>query len=128
MKRLPVMFGLAVLIAFGFGLIRLLNLRFERGDSYPPYSSLRADPLGSKALFESLDALIPARRNLQPLSKLVEGRDTTLLWLGADSSEARFQPEEYKRFDAFVRTGGRLIFSFRPVPRKPLPNSFRNAA
>jgi hypothetical protein len=124
MKRLPAIVFLLVLIAFGFGLVHLLNLRFERGDSYPPYSSLRADPLGSKALFESLDSLVPTRRHLQSLSKLGEGRDTTLLWLGADASDTRFEREDYKRFDAFVRTGGRLIFAFHPVARKPLPNPF----
>ena len=36
------------------GLIRLFKLRFEAGDVYPAYSSLRSDPLGTMAFYESL--------------------------------------------------------------------------
>ena len=77
MRKLPLILLLLVVSGFTFGLIHLFNLRFESGDNYPPYSSLRAAPLGSKALYESLDQLMPARRHLQPLSKLGDGRDTT---------------------------------------------------
>ena len=38
-----------LLVLFGFGVLRLFRLRFETGDVYPPYSSLRSDPLGAKA-------------------------------------------------------------------------------
>src|SRR2546427_9645317 len=46
---------LVLLAVFVLGVGRLFQLRFEAGDVYPPYSSLRADPLGTKALFESLE-------------------------------------------------------------------------
>ena len=39
---------------FVLGVIYLFLLRFEAGDVYPPYSSLRADPLGTMAWYESL--------------------------------------------------------------------------
>jgi hypothetical protein len=39
------------------GITLLLSLRFDKGDMYPAYSSFRTDPLGSKALFESLSKL-----------------------------------------------------------------------
>ena len=35
----------------------LFQLRFEQGDIYPAYSSLRADPLGTKVFYESLETL-----------------------------------------------------------------------
>jgi hypothetical protein len=35
----------------------LFELRFERGDVYPAYSSLRADPLGAMAFYESLEKI-----------------------------------------------------------------------
>src|SRR5690242_6328937 len=41
-------------IGFVFGIVQLFDLRFDVGDVYPPYSSLRSDPLGTMALFESL--------------------------------------------------------------------------
>ena len=47
--------GLLVLILiFIFGLFQLFVLVFKTGDIYPAYSSLRSDPLGTRALYESL--------------------------------------------------------------------------
>ena len=128
MKKSPlILLGLA-LAGFIYGLVHLFNLRFEAGDNYPPYSSLRADPLGTKALFDSLDPLVPARRNLLPLSKLGEGRDTTLLWLGADVTQLRFLPGEFKDFETFIRTGGRVVIAPLPVLDKPRVNIFQARA
>ena len=45
---------LVVLAAFLFGLLHLFNLRFAAGDVYPPYSSLRSDPVGCRIYYESL--------------------------------------------------------------------------
>jgi len=66
-------------------MLRLLLLRFEAGDIYPPYSSLRADPLGTKALYQSLAELpgVSVRRNYLPLGKLTGRKGRTLLYLGA---------------------------------------------
>lgn len=125
MKKAPlILFGL-VLGGFLFGLVHLFNLRFETGDNYPPYSSLRADPLGTKAFFESLDPLLPARRYLLPLSKLGDGRGTTLLWLGEDARKLRFLPGEFKDLETFVRTGGRVVFAPLPILEKPRLNIFQ---
>ena len=124
MKRLPAILLVVTLAGFTFGLVHLFNLRFESGDNYPPYSSLRADPLGSKALYESLDQLMPARRHLQPLSKLGDGRDTTLIWLGEEAKALRFLPGEFKDLETFVRTGGRVIIGLLPVLEKPRINRF----
>lgn len=128
MKKSPlILLGLA-LASFIFGLVHLFKLRFEAGDNYPPYSSLRADPLGAKALFDSLDPLIPARRHLLPLSKLGEGRGATLLWLGDDVRQLRFLPGEFKDLETFVRTGGRVVIAPLPVLEKPRINLFQARA
>jgi hypothetical protein len=124
MKRLPVLLLLLVAGGFLYGLIHLFNLRFESGDNYPAYSSLRADPLGAKALYESLDQLLPARRHLQPLSRLGEGRDTTLVWLGEDVKKLRLSPNEFKDLETFVRTGGRVVIGLLPVLERPRINRF----
>src|ERR1051325_165784 len=75
----------ALLGLFGWGLVKLLLLRFEHGDVYPPYSTFRADPLGAKAFYAGLDSLatISARRSLQPIWRVGDPRGTTLLFLGA---------------------------------------------
>jgi len=47
-------FGALLAAGLVWGLVSLLNLEFEDGAAYPEYSSLRADPLGSKLLFDTL--------------------------------------------------------------------------
>lgn len=125
MKKLSVVLLLAALTLFAAGLIHLFNLRFQAGDNYPPYSSFRADPLGAKAFYESLHHLIPAERHLLSLAKLGDGRDTTLLWLGADPDGLRFSSGDFKEIETFVRAGGRLVLSLAPVREPHRTNRFQ---
>src|SRR5438034_6632131 len=111
-----------LLVVFGLGVGRLFELRFEAGDVYPPYSSLRADPLGTKALFEGLEILrgMSVERFFQPLDKLREGRRTTLFVLGAQAFDMDYSTEdEYKKLEQFMFDGGRIVISFAPVDTKP---------
>src|SRR5437762_6692322 len=111
-----------LLVLFGLGVGRLFQLRFEAGDVYPPYSSLRADPLGTKALFESLEILrgITVQRFFQRLDKLREGRGTTLFVFGAQAFDMDYSTEdEYKKLEQFMFDGGRIVISFAPVDTKP---------
>lgn len=84
---------LLVLAAGGFclAMAALAMNRFGAGDIYPPYSSLRSDPMGVKALYESLADLpqLRVRRNYQPLRKLADGHDKTLFYLGAIGDDRR---------------------------------------
>jgi hypothetical protein len=125
MKKLPLVLLLFVLLAFVAGLAQLFRLRFEAGDIYPEYSSLRADPLGAKALYESLDKLVAARRNYQPLSKVDDGRQSTLFYLGVEHGDLRFTPEEWRDFESFAASGGRLVISLLPSYQKPAPARFQ---
>jgi hypothetical protein len=114
---------LAVLLAvFGLGVGRLFQLRFAVGDIYPPYSSLRADPLGTKALFASLEGLrgVTVQRFSEPLDKLREGRGTTLFVFGAQAFDMDYSTEEeYKKLEQFMFDGGRIVISFAPVNTRP---------
>jgi len=116
---LPVLLGM-----FGLGVARLFQLRFESGDLYPPYSSLRADPLGTRALYEGLENLrgVGVQRFIQPLDKLRAGRNTTLFVLGADALEmSRSTEHEYKTLEQFMFEGGRIVISFGPLNTRPRP-------
>jgi len=107
-----------ILALFLFGLTRLFMLRFEAGDVYPAYSSLRADPLGAKALYESLINVKPLSvgRNYHPLTRLDPAQETTLFYLGAQVTDGAFYSwEALKAFDRFALRGGRVIISFFPV-------------
>lgn len=116
MGRRKVTGAAAALLALAFlaGVYTLFRLRFEAADAYPVYSTLRADPLGAKALYESL-ALQPrltVTRNMRPLTRL-RGHDTTLFLLGIDELSGEMAPD----LERIARGGGRTVIAF--VPRRP---------
>ncbi len=100
-----------------YGISELFRLRFEGGDVYPPYSSLRSDPLGTKALYESLDQLpgISVRRFYEQFFKVKDGRNTTFFVLGVGNRLLDWTSEtEANDLDTFVKQGGRLVVTFFP--------------
>jgi hypothetical protein len=110
-----------VLTLFVVGMVHLFILRFEAGDVYPEYSSLRSDPRGSKALYEGLEKLpdVAVSRLYQPLAKLRDDPAKTLFYLGANSgSEGDLYEDTVKDLEALVENGGRLIISFSPVGKE----------
>src|ERR1041384_7220378 len=95
-KNFPMLaIGIGAML-FMAGVIYLFLLRFEAGDVYPPYSSLRADPLGTMAWFESLQKLpsLTVRRDMSSNSKLPEDKDTTYLHLAANELEWRWMESD----------------------------------
>ncbi len=139
MKRrisICVLFG--VLAAFCFGLYDLFRLRYESGDVYPEYSSLRADPLGTMALYEALGRLpgVSVQRDYSAENQLPRGRSITYLHLAASRYEwTSMEPQLLREIEGFVSAGGRLVISFlpepdrwaRPPPVTPLPGKKRPA-
>ncbi|MST95172.1 MAG: DUF4350 domain-containing protein [Pedosphaera sp.] len=103
-----------LLAAFGWGLIALFNLRFAAGDAQPEYSSLRADPLGTKALYESLKPLLPVRRNLQPLLKIPDDQPATLLFAGVEADDLDLPWADFKHLESFLQHGGRVVITLYP--------------
>lgn len=65
---LPVAALALVALALGW----VFSMRLGGGDSYPPYSSFRADALGTRALYEALETLpnFQVERHLKPLARL----------------------------------------------------------
>ncbi|MBW1705091.1 MAG: DUF4350 domain-containing protein [Deltaproteobacteria bacterium] len=121
-KKATFVFLFLLVALFMAGVFRLFVLRFEAGDVYPPYSSLRSDPLGTRAFCDSLENLktVSVKRNYRPLSDVHSGRDTTLFFLGTRSfNMGNIRPDLAKAFDRFVLSGGRLVISFFPVKEKP---------
>ncbi len=112
-------------LAFAFGIAHLFVLRFQHGDVYPPYSSLRTDPLGTKALYESLDNLpgFDLQRNYKPLTKLAdESRQTVLLFgLPADAVNSLEESEAHE-LEVLPGKGDRLVISFLPTSYQPPSN------
>jgi hypothetical protein len=115
--------GLPLVVLLIAGVFHLFSLRFSGGDIYPPYSSLRADPLGTKALLDSLTGLphVTALRWLDPLPRLPGGgRDTTLLVLGTSPYALEFMPRrDFQELEEFMHAGGRVVIAFPPAPNRP---------
>lgn len=113
----------AVLIAlaggFLYGLWRLYELRFAAGDIYPPYSSLRADPLGAKALYESIGAVRgwAVERNYLAIAKVAKKNATVLiLGQGPFTFEVK-SAEELMEFETLASAGARIVIAMLPVSR-----------
>src|SRR5580704_332532 len=89
----------AILAGFVIGIIHLFQLRFNSGDIYPAYSSLRADPLGVKMLYESLDRLpgISVDRFYLPDSKLSGNPRRALVIAGLPGMSLEdMSPEDFR--------------------------------
>ncbi len=106
-----------VVIAFIAGLAHLFMLRFERGDFYPAYSTLRSDPLGTRALYKSAENLnvFNVKRNYLPLNQVTFNHHTSFFYLGVHASDNESIPEYISNaFDDLTDKNGRLIISFYP--------------
>lgn len=125
-KKLRFIFSAFLIAVFLIGVVNLFLLRFEAGDVYPPYSSLRSDPLGTRAFYESLDNLenIAAKRNYRPMSKIKSGQGITFFYLGAKIFNSdSVHKDLLKSFEHIAKSGGRLVIAFFPIMKnqsKPL--------
>jgi hypothetical protein len=119
-NRVALFFGALFGAVFLFGIVRLFTLRFEAGDVYPPYSTLRADPLGAKVFFDALKTLpgIEAARGFRSIVKLKPDGGAAFFVLGL-STHAQWDEEEVKAVESFADAGGRVAVTFAPVLGKP---------
>jgi hypothetical protein len=131
MLRKPLLTLLCALLlaaAFCYGVARLFILRYEKGDVYPAYSSLRADPLGVKGIYDALDQLpgVDVQRNFRALPKLKPATPITLVYPGI-AREAMWEQRELAAFDSTVLSGSRAIFTFLPFDRPPAAEEEKRA-
>ena len=124
MKRPGAVSVIAALLiaAAGLAAIALLfELRFAAGDVYARYSSLRSDPVGVRALYESLARLpeLSVERSFVPMERRRDAH-ATVFYLGAglgeltaEKSELRLQLQKTAARDNYV------VVSLAPFSRKP---------
>src|SRR5262245_14240595 len=129
-KRIPLILLTVFAALFIGGLVQLFRLRFEAGDVYPAYSSLRADPLGTRAFYESLARMpdVTVRRDYSRANRLPETKAAAYLHLAARVHDWRTVPEEiFKEAEAFAIRGGRLVVTLLSETRDPskLPLGYR---
>lgn len=111
--RVSLLFVLLLLL-FGLGIYRLFDLRFSAGDIFPPYSSLRADPVGSKGLYLAVGSIegMEVARNYKPLSRLAKGKKGTIFILGLEGKDTAGGADDLKKL---AEEGNRLVLAFRPL-------------
>ena len=113
-KKLYSIIGWILILTFVFGIIQLMRLRFSAGDVYPYYSSFRADPLGTKALYESLELCcdFQVQRNHEPFSRIKDRFDSTVLVLGMSYPLLAAVPKTTgEEINYFISNGGRLVIT-----------------
>ncbi len=111
-------------LTFALGLTWLLQMRLDRGDVYPPYSSLRSDPLGTMAFYESLAGIpgLTVARDFSATNNLSETPNTVYLHLGASTDEwAEVPGDLFGEIEKFLACGGRLVVVFKPMLGDVLP-------
>ena len=97
--------------------VRLFQLRFEVGDVYPAYSTLRSDPLGTMAFYESLGKVpgFSSRRDFTTQNRLPEEPHTVYLQLAGSDYDWDWVPADLSReLEAFLARGNRLVITFFP--------------
>ncbi len=121
--------GGAAVVLMAIGLARVVQLRFELGDSYPESSSYRADPRGCKAYFEALSSLpgIAVERNLLPLPMRESSfSDASLLFLGVEGGEnylewgavsVSMEEPVVEEIEGIAESGARVVMTFRFTSR-----------
>ena len=109
-----------------YGFVQLLSLRFDRGDIYPMYSSLRADPLGTKALSDAVDSM-PTTSAIRQRSRRARpdpGPEVTWLHLGGTANEFYYDRDSHRnslaRLTPAIEKGARLVWALRDDGRVEL--------
>jgi hypothetical protein len=100
------------------GALYLLGVQFADGGAYPPYSSLRSDPLGAKLLYDTL-LRVPGTnvaRNYLPLEYL-GGAGKTLLVL--NQKPELFDQELLDTVDKLAARGNRIVLTAGEATESP---------
>ena len=119
-KRESSLLGPAVLCAMvlllAFGAFQIYRIRLVRGEFYPPWSSLRSEPDGTRLLFDSLAATgrMETVRKYKSFGQESE-RNATILYLGfAPGSLIGASRDDLEEFENAARSGNRVVVALDP--------------
>jgi hypothetical protein len=110
--------GMAAVALFFWALLHLIQLRYQRGDVFPASSTLRADPLGTRAFYEALpDAgKYDVSRGYVSLRRELAQKPATLFVLGLDAGDLdSFAPDEIDQINDYLTHGGRVVVTLTPA-------------
>lgn len=121
--------GLLFAAVFVFGLVRLFDLRLDQGDIYPPYSTLRSDPLGASVIYESLEQVqgVTPSRYFDQTFKVDDGPAHALFVLGTEPGSLDvLSRAEFDTLQRFVFNGGRVVIAYYPEIDEPWADRYSN--
>ena len=121
-NRFRILLILLLSVLFLAGIAHLFQLRFETGDVYPLYSSLRSDPLGTRAFYEGLNRLdgVTAERGYRDPGDIESGDGATFFFPGYPLNGKEYVTSSVVQdILNIARTGGRVILSFQPEKAPP---------
>jgi hypothetical protein len=116
-NKAPIFFALVLGSLFCYGIVHLLLMRFTVGDVYPPYSSLRSDPVGAEVLHDSLK-LIPnlsVERLLRPIDDVAIPDQALVLFLNAPAED--FSAPQLDSLEHAMVSGAHVFVSVPPPKR-----------
>jgi hypothetical protein len=105
-----------IISLFLYGLAHFIALRFSTGEVFPHYSTLRSDPIGTKAFFESLGRLngISVSRHLLEPHRIKASSGTTLFFLGLNPRAG----ELLEKLEQLAREGSRVVIALNAINSK----------
>jgi hypothetical protein len=113
--------GVLVLGLF-YGVAALYRLRIGRGDVFPEYSSLRADPLGVRALHDAA-GFLPGRESvrwLRPLERLKAGAGDVVFVAGLDHHwGGALDRDSWAALDRMAIAGAHVVVAWRADTAQP---------
>src|ERR1700722_11576287 len=108
--------GAVVVIGLVWGLEQVVVSPLETGAAYPEYSSLRSDPQGTMALYESLSKVMKVDRLYKSRLRSDPGEGTTIFVLGVEPvAWAKLKSDTLKQYEELTAKGARLVIAFLPV-------------
>lgn len=123
MRRGGVQFAAAValLLVLIWGVAEIYRMRVARGDVFPEYSTLRADPLGARALHDAAGLLAGREsvRWLRPLARLEAGAGDVVFVAGLNRYRGDLDREEWAALDRVAVAGARVVVAWRAEAAEP---------
>ncbi len=108
----------AVVALAAAGFYTVLSARFDIGEGYPNYSTLRADPLGARAMYEALGRIphVASVRSFERIEKLEGKSGKTLILLNVGSKTFNEYGDELngKLIARWASNGGRVVIAIDP--------------
>ncbi|WP_028314915.1 DUF4350 domain-containing protein [Desulfatibacillum aliphaticivorans] len=105
----------ALLLLAAAAVMHIFALNFEKGNLYPPYSSLRSDPLGTRGLHDSLVNLksVDVERNYYSFDRMQEDPPSVFLVSGAPSKGMLMGRKRIaEKLGALAMKGDRVVVTF----------------